>query len=138
MYHLIWSLKFRCTFGDFFFCLGFLSLTFTTHRTAGEGEGYSFNSSLPLRPASERYLDISRVIVANSLPLRITSSWDQAGNLFRMQVADTKLRAICWCYQFFYEIFDKNNCLDSVPKIVYKLKHTCCFQLQVCFSVYEL
>ena len=38
---------------DFFFFLGFLSQTFTIHRTAGEGGGYLFNSSLPLAPASK-------------------------------------------------------------------------------------
>ena len=37
----------------FFFCLGFLSRTFTNHRTAGEGGGYFFNSSLPLPPVSQ-------------------------------------------------------------------------------------
>ena len=37
----------------FFFYLGFLSRTFTIHRTAGEGGGYLFNSSLPLSPASQ-------------------------------------------------------------------------------------
>ena len=36
----------------FFFYLGFLSGTFTIHRTAGEGGGHLFNSSLPLPPAS--------------------------------------------------------------------------------------
>ena len=36
-----------------FFYLGFLSRTFTIHRTAGEGEGYLFYSSLPLPPASQ-------------------------------------------------------------------------------------
>ena len=35
----------------FFFYLGFLSRTFTNHRTAGEGRGHFFNSSLPLSPA---------------------------------------------------------------------------------------
>ena len=35
------------------FCyLGFLSRTFANHRTAGEGRGHFFNSSLPLPPAS--------------------------------------------------------------------------------------
>ena len=33
--------------------LGFLSRIFTNHRTAGEGEGHFFNSSLPLLPASQ-------------------------------------------------------------------------------------
>ena len=42
----LWSL-----FIYFFFYLGFLSRTITVHRTAGEGGGYSFNSSLPLPPA---------------------------------------------------------------------------------------
>ena len=37
----------------FFFYLDFLSRTFTIHRTAGEGGGYLFNSSLPLPPASQ-------------------------------------------------------------------------------------
>ena len=37
----------------FFSCLGFLSRTFTTHGTAGEGGGYLFNSSLPLSSASQ-------------------------------------------------------------------------------------
>ena len=33
--------------------LGFLSQTFSNHRTAGEGEGHFFNSSIPLPPASQ-------------------------------------------------------------------------------------
>ena len=37
----------------FFFYLGFLSQTFTIQKTAGEGGGYLFNSSLPLTPASQ-------------------------------------------------------------------------------------
>ena len=37
-----------------FFYLGFLSqITFTNHRTAGEGGGHFFNSSLPLPPTSQ-------------------------------------------------------------------------------------
>ena len=36
----------------FFFFLGFLSRTFTIHRTAEKGEGYLFNSCLLLLPAS--------------------------------------------------------------------------------------
>ena len=35
------------------FYLGFVSGTFTNHRTAGEEGGHSFNSSLPLPPASQ-------------------------------------------------------------------------------------
>ena len=37
----------------FFFYLGFLWWTFTNNRTAGEGVGHFFNSSLPLPPASQ-------------------------------------------------------------------------------------
>ena len=37
----------------FFFYRGFLSQPFTNHRTAGEGGGHFFNSSLPLPPASQ-------------------------------------------------------------------------------------
>ena len=36
----------------FFFYLGFLSRPFRNHRTAGEGGGHFFNSSLPLPSAS--------------------------------------------------------------------------------------
>ena len=38
---------------QFFFCLGFLSRAFMIHKTAGEGGGCLFNSSLPLPPASQ-------------------------------------------------------------------------------------
>ena len=37
----------------FFFYLDFLSQPFTNHKTAGEGGGYLFNSSLPFPPASQ-------------------------------------------------------------------------------------
>ena len=37
----------------FFFYVGFLSRTFTNHRTAGEGGGHFINSSVPLPPASQ-------------------------------------------------------------------------------------
>ena len=42
-----------CFFFFFFFYLGFLSRTFTIHRTAGKGGGYLFNYSLPLPAASQ-------------------------------------------------------------------------------------
>ena len=38
---------------NFFFYLGFLSQTFTIHRTAGEGGLYPFNSRLPPSPVSQ-------------------------------------------------------------------------------------
>ena len=44
---------FADNFYIFFFYLGFVSRTFTNHRTAREGGGYSINSSLPLPPASQ-------------------------------------------------------------------------------------
>ena len=37
----------------FFFYLGFLSRTLKNDRTAGEGGGHFFKSSLPLSPASQ-------------------------------------------------------------------------------------
>ena len=37
----------------FCFYLVFFPLTFTIHRTAEVGEGYHFNSSLPLAPPSQ-------------------------------------------------------------------------------------
>ena len=36
-----------------FFDLGFLSQTLTIDRTAGEGRGYFFDSSLPVPPISQ-------------------------------------------------------------------------------------
>ena len=38
---------------DFFLSLGFLSQPFTNRRTAAEGGGHFFNSSIPLPPASQ-------------------------------------------------------------------------------------
>ena len=62
----------------FFFYSGFLSRPFTNHRTAGEGCGHFFNSSVPLPPAS---LDISRAITADNSPQHIGSSRTRTGNL---------------------------------------------------------
>ena len=59
----------------FFFYLGFLSRPFTIHRTAGEVEGYFFNSSLSLSMAFHRHLDISRTITAERSPLLINKNW---------------------------------------------------------------
>ena len=63
----------------FFFYLGFLSRTFTIHRTAGEGGGYLYNSCLPLPPL-QRHLDISREITAENSALRIAGSRTRTGN----------------------------------------------------------
>ena len=46
------SLTFYSSVYLFFFSLGFLSRTFTFHRTAGKGEGYLFKSFVLLLPAS--------------------------------------------------------------------------------------
>ena len=46
------SLTFYSSVCVFFFFLGFLSRTFTFHRTAGKGEGYLFKSFVLLLPAS--------------------------------------------------------------------------------------
>ena len=51
----------------FFFCLGFLSRTFTIHGTAGEGEGI--------------YLGIGRAIATGGSSLGIVGSRTRAGNL---------------------------------------------------------
>ena len=69
--------KGRAKLLEFFFYLGFLSLIFTNHRTAGEGVGHFFNSSLPLPPTSQalrHHLEIS--------PLHITSTQTRTGNLW--------------------------------------------------------
>ena len=65
---------------DLFFYVGFLSQTFTIHRTAGEAAGYLFNfyHFYPLH----RHLDISRAITAESSPLHIASSGTRNGNLW--------------------------------------------------------
>ena len=51
----------------FFFYLGFLSRTFTNHRTAGKGEGISLTPHYHFHPLHRR-LDISRAITAGSSP----------------------------------------------------------------------
>ena len=61
---------------DFCFYLGFLSQTFVNHRTAGEGGGYFFNSSLPLPPASQTR-STGWAITAESPPPHIANSSTQ-------------------------------------------------------------
>ena len=85
MYVCIYVCVYMYVYNDnLFFYLGFLSRTFTIHRTAGEGVGYFFNSSLrfyhfhPLH----RHLDISRAITAESSPLHLSSSWTRTENLW--------------------------------------------------------
>ena len=51
---LISHLKIKNLYNNFFFFyMGFLTQTFMIHRTAGEGGGYLFNSSIPLSPTSQ-------------------------------------------------------------------------------------
>ena len=65
----------------FVFCLGFLSRPFMNHRTAEEGGGHFFNSSLPYHfHPLHRHLDINRAISAESSPLHIGSSWTCTGS----------------------------------------------------------
>ena len=65
----------------FFFYLGFLSWTFTNHRTAGEGVGISLTPHYHFHPL-HRHLDISRAITAESSPLHIASSRARTRNLW--------------------------------------------------------
>ena len=64
-----------------FFYLGLLSQTISNYKTAREGGGHFFNSSLPLPPALQTS-DISRAITSESSPLHIVSSRTQTGNLW--------------------------------------------------------
>ena len=64
-----------------FFYLGFLSQTSTIYRTAAEGGGYFFNSSLPL-PAASQTIDISWAITEENSPLHITSDRTRTENLW--------------------------------------------------------
>ena len=79
----------------FFFYLGFLSRTFTIHRTADEGGSYFINSSHHFHPLP-RHLDISWVITAGSSPLHIASSRTRTGSLFISECKSltTKLRTL--------------------------------------------
>ena len=72
---VIFKKKHQCFF---FVYLGFLSRTFTNHRTAGEG-GISLTPPYHFHPL-HRHLDISRAITAESSPLHIASSRTQTGN----------------------------------------------------------
>ena len=69
-----------------FFCLSFLSRTFTIHRTAGEGGGYISLTPLYNFHQLHRHLGISRAITAESSPLYIASSRTRIWN--RAQVAN--------------------------------------------------
>ena len=55
----------------FFFYLGSLSRTLMNRKTAGEGGGHFFNSSVPLPPVLHGHLDISWAINAENSPLHI-------------------------------------------------------------------
>ena len=71
----------KCEFLFPFFLSGFLSLTFTIHRAAGEGGGYLFNSSLPIPPTSQTLRhQIDQAISAESSTLHLASSPTRTGN----------------------------------------------------------
>ena len=65
----------------FFFYLGFLSWSFTNHRTAGEGGGHFFTLHHHFHPL-HRQLNISRATTAGRPPLHIGSSRIRTGNLW--------------------------------------------------------
>ena len=77
--------------GFSFFCyLGFLSWTFTIHRTAGEWEAISLSPFYYFHALHRhRHLDISQASTAASLPLHIASSQTRTRNFgFQVQVAN--------------------------------------------------
>ena len=95
----------------FFFCLGFLSRTFTIHRTVGKGWGYFFNPPYHFHPLYRR-LNISRAITAESSPLHIASSWTQTGNCWisERKLLTTKQRVILiiaciWKIIYYFSLF---------------------------------
>ena len=103
----------------FFVYLGFLSRTFANHRTAGEGGGHFFNSSLPLPSASQTFRhqpgDYCR---------ELTSAHSQQPDLNRESLVSehksltTKLRALLFSYVYFFCSHHKElNC---------DLKSHCC------------
>ena len=68
---------------DFFFFLGFVSRTFTNHRTAGEGGGHFFNPSLPLpHPLHRTYILAGRLLQRKS----ISKSINRKSNSSRLGV----------------------------------------------------
>ena len=109
---LLPSLLFSCWLMIY---LGFLSQPFTNHRTAGEGEGISFNSSLPLPTASQTLRHQPGYYCRE-----LTSAHKQQPNsnqeplVSRSKALTTKLRALyivfhcCWC------IFQHLICRDCM------------------------
>ena len=87
----------------FFFYLGFLSRTFANHRTAGEGGGHFFNSSLPLSPASLS----SWAITVESSPLHIASTRTRSENL-RLPLT-TSLHTLWTCHHQDFFITEKGK-----------------------------
>ena len=77
------SLTYLCSkIWDFsFFYLGFLSRTFTIHRTAGEGEAISLTPLYHFH-LLHRHLVIIRAMTAVSSPLNIGSCRTRTGNLW--------------------------------------------------------
>ena len=80
----------------FFFYLGFLLRTFTNHRTAEEGGGHFFNSSLPLPTASQtlRHKRQSHKMVKHTQRIRRQF----ADELFFRRIAWVCLTIFWGCY----------------------------------------
>ena len=90
-----------------FFYLGFLSRTFTIHRTGQKGGGYFLTPFYYFR-LLHRHLDISRAVTAVSSPLHITSIWslllESSGTLI-----DNLTR---WCRQ--HLMYPQNVIMDHL------------------------
>ena len=83
LYNLSKNEKKNLFWGNFFFFfhLGFLSRTFTNHRTVGEGGGDFFLTPYYYFHPLHRHLDISRAITAENGPPQIASNRTRTENL---------------------------------------------------------
>ena len=72
-----------------------LSRTFTFHKTAGAGGGYSFKLLLPPPPTSQT-VDISQAITAETslLHIQLVAGLEPGTFVFREQVANVLIRII--------------------------------------------
>ena len=83
----------------FSFYLGFLSQTFTTHRTAKEGRDYCFKTSLLLPPASQTFRHWPEDILQRAHPYTQLTAEIKPGTYgFRAKVAKKSARNIMMQY----------------------------------------
>ena len=75
----------------YFFYLGFLSRIFPIYRTTGEGRAISLTCLYDFH-LLHRHLDISQVVIVESSPLHIVSSWTQIGNIWFHSASRQPLR----------------------------------------------